>query len=107
MKYKFVFAGIVGSFLMLAGSAFGQATAHADLVNGAGQKIGSATLAQTPAGVKIAVEAAQVPPGTHGIHIHAVESAKARTSRPPAGTSIQPERSTEKIVRMGRTTATC
>ncbi len=72
MKYKFIFAGILGSFLMLAGSAFGQGAAHADLVNGTGQKIGSATLTQTAAGVQIAVDATQLTPGTHGIHIHAV-----------------------------------
>lgn len=71
MKHKFLFAGILVSLFMLAGTAFGQATAHADLVNGAGQKIGSATLAQTAAGVQISVDATQLPPGTHGIHIHA------------------------------------
>jgi Cu-Zn family superoxide dismutase len=72
MNHKFIFAGIVVSVFLLAGSAFGQATAHADLVNGTGQTIGKATLTQTATGVQIAVDATQLPAGTHGIHIHAV-----------------------------------
>lgn len=61
---------------LLAAPAFvGQAraqTAHADIINGQGQKVGAATLAQTAGGVKIDVTVAQLPPGTHAFHIHAV-----------------------------------
>lgn len=74
MKYKMILAALGTSALLLSGSssAFGQATAHADLVNGSGQKIGTATLTQTAAGVQIAVDATQLSAGPHGLHIHAV-----------------------------------
>jgi superoxide dismutase, Cu-Zn family len=47
-------------------------SAHADIVNATGQKIGTATFAAAAGGVRIDVDLAQLPPGTHGIHIHAV-----------------------------------
>jgi superoxide dismutase, Cu-Zn family len=61
--------------LFFATTALGQSTppsAHADIVNAQGQKIGTATLRQTDAGVRIQVNVTQLPPGTHGIHIHTV-----------------------------------
>ena len=45
---------------------------HADIVNAQGQKIGTATVHQSGAGVRIDVVISQLPPGTHGIHIHSV-----------------------------------
>jgi superoxide dismutase, Cu-Zn family len=56
--------------LSLAPAAFGQA--HADIVNAQGQKIGTATIAQADAGVRIDLNVSQLAPGTHGIHVHAV-----------------------------------
>jgi superoxide dismutase, Cu-Zn family len=47
-------------------------SAHADIVNATGQKIGTATFATAASGVRIDVDVTQLPPGTHGIHIHAV-----------------------------------
>jgi superoxide dismutase, Cu-Zn family len=47
-------------------------SAHADIVNAAGQKIGTATFAPLSGGVRIDVDVSQLPPGTHGIHIHTV-----------------------------------
>jgi Cu-Zn family superoxide dismutase len=47
-------------------------SAHADIVNATGQKIGTATFSQAAGGVRIDVDVTQLPPGTHGIHIHAV-----------------------------------
>jgi superoxide dismutase, Cu-Zn family len=47
-------------------------SAHADIVNSTGQKIGTATLAAASGGVRIDVDVTQLPPGTHGIHIHTV-----------------------------------
>jgi superoxide dismutase, Cu-Zn family len=47
-------------------------SAHADIVNATGQKIGTATFAAAAGGVRIDVDVAQLPPGTHGIHIHTV-----------------------------------
>ena len=45
---------------------------HADIVNASGQKIGTATFSAAPNGVRVDVDVTQLPPGTHGIHIHAV-----------------------------------
>src|SRR5262252_6198105 len=46
--------------------------AHADFINAQGQKIGTALITQTANGVKIDVNVAQLPAGTHAFHIHAV-----------------------------------
>jgi superoxide dismutase, Cu-Zn family len=54
-----------------ATTAFGQ-SAHADIVNAQGQKVGSAVIRQSGSGVRVDVNVSQLPPGTHGIHIHNV-----------------------------------
>ncbi|MBI2089332.1 MAG: superoxide dismutase family protein [Deltaproteobacteria bacterium] len=68
--------GIVAGILFLFGSmAYDQAraqTAKADLRNAKGEKVGALTLTQEMDGVKVAVEASNLPPGFHGFHIHAV-----------------------------------
>jgi superoxide dismutase, Cu-Zn family len=61
--------------LLCAIAVFGQGapkSAHADIVNAQGQKIGAAKILTVKEGVKIEVNVSQLPPGTHGIHIHAV-----------------------------------
>jgi superoxide dismutase, Cu-Zn family len=61
--------------LLIAISAFGQTApkqAHADIVNAQGQKIGTVTFSPAEGGVKIDLDVAQLAPGTHGVHIHAV-----------------------------------
>ena len=50
------------------------ATANADIVNVAGDVVGKAVFEQTPTGVLIFVEARDLPPGPHGVHLHAVGS---------------------------------
>ncbi len=47
-------------------------SAHADIVNAQGAKIGTANITSTAKGVKIAVTVSQLTPGEHGIHIHTV-----------------------------------
>lgn len=67
--------GVLAVALMWATAAFAQSaaqSAHADIVNAQGQKIGTATLRPSTNGVRIDIEASQLPPGTHGIHIHTV-----------------------------------
>lgn len=46
--------------------------AHAVIVNAAGDKIGTATFVPSAGGVRVDVTVEQLPPGPHGIHIHAV-----------------------------------
>ncbi len=52
-------------------------SAHADIINAQGQKIGTAKLKQTSKGVRIELNVSQLPPGTHGIHIHAAGKCEA------------------------------
>jgi superoxide dismutase, Cu-Zn family len=65
-----------GTALALSLSAFvapkGDPTAVADLLDGRGAKVGRATFAQTPQGVRIHVEILKLPPGMHAMHIHTV-----------------------------------
>jgi Cu-Zn family superoxide dismutase len=61
--------------LLCSSVAFGQGSpksAHADIVNAQGQNIGTAKIVPAKKGVKIEVNVSQLPPGKHGIHIHAV-----------------------------------
>jgi Cu-Zn family superoxide dismutase len=61
--------------LLCSSVAFGQGapkSAHADIVNAQGQSIGTAKILPAKKGVKIEVNVSQLPPGNHGIHIHAV-----------------------------------
>jgi superoxide dismutase, Cu-Zn family len=46
--------------------------AHADIMNAQGAKIGTARIASTAKGVRIAVSVSDLTPGEHGIHIHTV-----------------------------------
>ena len=68
--------GVLALAFVWATAAFAQPaaaqSAHADIVNAQGQKIGTATLRPSDSGVRIDVEVSQLPPGTHGIHIHTV-----------------------------------
>ena len=61
--------------LLCAAAAFGQGTpkpAHADIINPQGQKIGTAKIFAAREGVNIELNASQLPPGIHGVHIHNV-----------------------------------
>ena len=64
---------VAASFLSL--TAVGRAraeTAHAELHNEQGQKVGEATLKQTPNGVLVTVDLQALPAGEHAFHIHEV-----------------------------------
>jgi len=61
--------------LLMAATAGGQGastSAHADFISAQNEKIGTAGLTQTDAGVKIDVNVTHLPPGTHAFHIHTV-----------------------------------
>ena len=63
--------------LMLAGCASMMPaatdnTATAELRSSNGQPAGMATLTQMPGGVRIVIDAKGLPPGPHGVHVHAV-----------------------------------
>jgi Cu-Zn family superoxide dismutase len=63
----------VGALLLItAAPVRAQKTAHADIVDSKGQKIGTAKLKQTSKGVQISLTASQLSPGIHGFHFHAV-----------------------------------
>src|SRR5579863_5402066 len=69
-----ILLGISGLLLISASSQLNAATksAHADIVNAQGTKIGTAKITAAGGGVKIAVTVSQLTPGEHGIHIHTV-----------------------------------
>ena len=48
----------------------GVASASADLRSAAGYSVGTARVTQTTNGIRLSVDATQLPPGVHGIHIH-------------------------------------
>jgi Cu-Zn family superoxide dismutase len=61
--------------LICATAVFGQRaskSAHADIVNAQGQKIGTAKLLAAKHGVRIEFDISQLPPGVHGVHVHNV-----------------------------------
>jgi superoxide dismutase, Cu-Zn family len=66
--------------LFASGVTFAQApsnSAHADIVNAQGSKIGTAKITATASGIEIALSASQLTPGEHGIHIHTVGKCEA------------------------------
>jgi len=68
---------LVGVLVLFYGCASAPAekepvTAGASLKDKEGKDVGVATLIQTPEGVRVAVTGYRLPPGTHGLHIHAV-----------------------------------
>ena len=68
---------LIGVAIWLAGCASSMTekeplSAGAALKDKDGKDVGAATLIETPDGVRIAVTGYRLPPGTHGLHLHAV-----------------------------------
>src|ERR1043166_4582420 len=72
MKWMMMLAG--GALLLspLAVERVHAASTKVELHNAQGDSVGTATLEAMPEGVKIMLQAAKLPPGQHGLHIHAV-----------------------------------
>jgi len=66
------------------------ATAKADLANSQGGHVGTAKLKETAQGVRVALEVANLPPGVHGFHLHAVGKCEAPDFK-SAGGHFNPE----------------
>ena len=64
------FAGLFACALPAYAATYG-ATARADVINRAGDIIGTAALTQGETGVLIRVKVAGLAPGPHGLHLHA------------------------------------
>jgi superoxide dismutase, Cu-Zn family len=63
---------ILGFAILLAAALPAAAqSAHADIMNQSDQKIGEAKFHQQKDGVSISLSVSQIPPGTHGVHLHA------------------------------------
>jgi Cu-Zn family superoxide dismutase len=67
-------AALAGCTSGADGQAAPQAEMHAtaELLDGKGEKVGTATLTQQKEGVKIVAHFTKLPPGTHAFHIHTV-----------------------------------
>ena len=66
---------VVGCALLCAAAsanAAGPKSAHAELKNAQGAKVGTAKFTATANGVKVSVKVSRLTPGEHGIHIHTV-----------------------------------
>ena len=76
MKYsaKFLAAAALAVAAIAAPVVVSADMAAVELIDADGAVIGTATFEQTPTGVLMYVEVAGLPPGAHGIHLHAVGS---------------------------------
>src|SRR6266852_3220433 len=101
---------ILFASLMVGSIAYGKnqpATAHADLINSQGEKIGTAKLTQSRKGVEIVIDAPSFRPGCMVSIFTRQENAILPISKQRRDTSIPKERSTVSKIRTDRTRATC
>ena len=71
LRHLLVIAALLAPAAALSQTAAPQ-KAHADFINGKGEKVGTATITPSGAGVKIAINVMNLPPGMHALHIHTV-----------------------------------
>jgi Cu-Zn family superoxide dismutase len=80
MSIRSAAAVVLLALPLLAGAAGGAArapSARAVLLDAAGQKVGTAVLLPARSGVTVRVEVKGLPPGKHGIHLHAAGRCEA------------------------------
>ena len=70
LRHLLVIAALLAPAAVLSQTAAAPKKAHADFINGKG--VGTATITPSGAGVKIAVNVMNLPPGVHALHIHTV-----------------------------------
>lgn len=87
MKYA-VLAAL--GLILFSSAAFAETKAEADIQNGQGEKIGTATLMEGADGIKIAIAVSKLSPGPHGLHIHAVGKCEGPDFK-SAGGHLNPE----------------
>lgn len=73
-----------------SGIRAGSMKAYAHITDSKGEEIGTAKLEQTTSGVKISLKASHLPPGVHGLHIHAAGKCEAPDFK-TAGGHFNPE----------------
>ncbi|MFY9270531.1 MAG: superoxide dismutase family protein, partial [Candidatus Manganitrophaceae bacterium] len=64
--------------------------AETEIQNAQGEKIGMATFTEGPDGVQIAIDVSKLPPGPHGLHLHAVGKCEPPDFK-SAGGHLNPE----------------
>lgn len=77
-------------WVLLSSPAFAETKGEAEIQNGQGEKIGTATLTEGADGVKIAIVVSKLSPGPHGLHIHAAGKCEGPDFK-SAGGHLNPE----------------
>lgn len=75
VRHEVLIVAMLSVSAIVCSNVLGQAApnrAHADIVDAKGTKIGTANLSAVKGGVKITANFANLPPGTHALHIHTV-----------------------------------
>jgi Cu-Zn family superoxide dismutase len=67
-----VAASLLAGCASMTGAPVTDNTARAEMRSGTGQAVGSATFTQVSNVVRVVLEVQGLPPGTHGVHVHAV-----------------------------------
>lgn len=74
---KYIVFVVAVFFLAALACEEGAKTAKAELRDAKGVNVGTATLTETQESIKIALKVSDLPPGTHGFHIHTAGQCEA------------------------------